>query len=196
MSELLLIRHGATALAGTFCGHSDPPLDARGRQQVHALLRELATDSIEVVYASDLRRAHETGAMLATAHGAPLCTLPGLREIHFGAWEGLTWEAIEQRDPDNAEQWLREYPRYAAPGGETLDSFESRVLQTIKKLLREETRPMAVVSHAGVMRVILQRLLGYSADACLSLTKDYCSVVRSTPPHAVLARAAFEQVER
>jgi len=49
MSELLLIRHGATALAGTFCGHSDPPLDARGRQQVHALLRELATDSIEVV---------------------------------------------------------------------------------------------------------------------------------------------------
>jgi broad specificity phosphatase PhoE len=182
MSEMLFIRHGATALAGSFCGQSDPPLDASGLGQVAAMLDELAGESIEVVYTSDLRRARDTGAMLAAARGIPLRTLPGLREIHFGDWEGLTWEAIEQRDPGYAERWLREYPTCPAPGGEALVCFEARVLKTMEGLLRDETRPIAVVSHAGVMRVVLQRLFAYSADASLALTREYCCVVRSMKP--------------
>jgi broad specificity phosphatase PhoE len=91
---------------------------------------------------------------------------------------------------------LREYPACAAPGGEALDRFEARVLETMEVLLREETRPMAVVSHAGVMRVLLQRLLGYSADTCLSLTREYSCVVRSTKPRTALAEAAREQARR
>lgn len=190
MSDILLIRHGATDLAGTFCGQSDPPLNARGRQQVGELLHDLAGEAIEVVYTSDLQRAAETGAILAAAHNIPMETRTGLREIHLGAWEGLTWDAIEQCDPAYAERWLREYPHCSAPDGETLVRFEARVLQTMDGLLREETRPMAVVSHAGVMRVVMQHLLGYSADACLSLTKEYCCVVRSTNRAAINSRVA------
>jgi broad specificity phosphatase PhoE len=196
VSDIFFVRHGATALAGTFCGQSDPSLDARGRRQVSALLNELAEQAIEVVYASDLRRAQETGAMLAAARGIPMHTLEGLREIHFGEWEGLTWQAIERRDPEYAERWLREYPACAAPGGEPLDRFEARVLKTMEGLLREETRAMVVVSHAGVIRVVLQQLLGYSADTCLSLTKEYCCVVRSTKPRTALTEMAREQARR
>jgi alpha-ribazole phosphatase len=123
-------------------------------------------------------------------------TLEGLREIHFGEWEGLTWEAIEQRDPGYAERWLREYPACAAPGGEAFDRFESRVLKSMECLLRSETRPMAVVSHAGVMRVVLQRLLEYSAHTCLSRTKEYCCVVRSTKSRTALAELARERARR
>jgi len=178
MSDILFIRHGATDLAGTFCGHSDPPLNERGQQQVAALIEQLAGEAIEAVYSSDLLRAHETAGAIAKARGVRVHTLPGLREIHFGAWEGLCWSEIEARDASYAQRWLAEYPTLAAPGGEALSAFEERVLATVEMLLRNEARPFAVVSHAGVMRVILRRLCGFAEDACFAQTKEYCSVIR------------------
>jgi broad specificity phosphatase PhoE len=178
MSDILLIRHGSTDLAGTFCGHSDPSLNQRGRQQVAALIEEVEGDMIEAVYASDLQRARETAAALATARAVPLYILPGLREIHFGEWEGLNWSEVEARDGQYAERWMLEYPNLATPGGEAVDEFEARVLAAVQTLLRSEQRPIAIVGHAGVMRVVMRRLGGFTDDQCFAQTKEYCSMVR------------------
>jgi alpha-ribazole phosphatase len=176
MSDLLLIRHGATDLAGTFCGHSDPPLNERGRQQVAALIGELANQRLEAVYSSDLLRAQETARPLATAKAASLCSVAGLREINFGDWEGLRWNEVEASNRQYAERWLAEYPNLGAPKGETLDGFEARVLAAVEPLLMD-ARPIAVVSHAGVMRVIMRRIGGFTEEHCFAHTKEYCSIV-------------------
>jgi alpha-ribazole phosphatase len=194
MSDLLLIRHGATDLAGTFCGHSDPPLNERGRQQAAALIEELASERIEAVYSSNLLRAHETAAAVATAKAAPLRSLSGLREINFGDWEGLSWKEVEANDGQYAERWLVEYPSLAAPNGEVVNAFEARVLATVETLLQIDGRPIAVVSHAGVMRVIMRRLGGFAEDQCFARTKAYCSVVRlSREQRAIAANNAFSR---
>jgi alpha-ribazole phosphatase len=187
MSDLLLIRHGATDLAGTFCGHSDPPLNERGRQQVAALIEELANERIEAVYSSDLLRAHETAVALATAKAAPLCNLSGLREINFGDWEGLSWRQVEAINEHDAERWLIEYPSFAAPNGEAVDAFEARVLAAVEARVQIDGRLIAVVSHAGVMRVIMRRLGGFAEDQCFARTKEYCSVVRLSRDHGAAA---------
>jgi broad specificity phosphatase PhoE len=178
MSDILLIRHGATDLAGTFCGHSDPPLNERGRDQVAALIEELVDQRIEAVYSSDLSRAHETAASLAMAKAIPLCSLPSLRELNFGDWEGLKWSEVEANDKQLAERWLVEYPSLAAPNGETAHAFEARVMATVETLLQNDGRPIAVVSHAGVMRVIMRRIGGCTEDQSFAHTKAYCSVVQ------------------
>lgn len=190
MSNVLFIRHGATDLAGTFCGHSDPALNRRGKQQVAALVERLAGERIEVVYSSDLLRARETAAAIAAAKAVPTYSLPELREIGFGAWEGLSWNAIEVRDPAHAARWLASYPALPAPGGETLSEFETRVLTTVEMLLRTEARPFAVVSHAGVMRVVLRRLSACPEDECFARTKEYCCVIPYPRPSASLANVA------
>jgi broad specificity phosphatase PhoE len=178
MSDILFIRHGATDLAGTFCGHSDPPLNERGRQQVVGLVEELRGETIEAVYSSDLLRARETAGALATAKVASLHSLPGLREISFGDWEGLSWSEVEAVNAQYAERWLVEYPGLSAPGGEAVGEFEARVLATIETLLQIEQRSVAVVSHAGVMRLVMRRLGGFTEDQCFARTKEYCSIVR------------------
>jgi broad specificity phosphatase PhoE len=190
MSDVLFIRHGTTDLAGTFCGHADPALNQHGRQQVAALIEQLAGEAIEVVYSSDLLRARETAAAVATAKRVSAYNLPELREIGFGAWEGLCWSAIEARDPQYAARWLAEYPALPAPGGEALSQFEARVLTTVEMLLRTEPRPFAVVSHAGVMRVVLRRLSACPEHECFSRTKEYCSVVRYPRANAPLTKVA------
>jgi alpha-ribazole phosphatase/probable phosphoglycerate mutase len=183
MSELLLIRHAETDMAGTFCGHSDPELNERGRIQLSKLINRLRMENISVVYTSDLRRAHTTGMAIAEAFNVDCHVRPALREINFGQWEGITWKEIERRDDVYARRWIAEYPRLPAPNGESLIDFERRVLDEVKFLsLQAEAAGcrIAVVTHAGVLRTVLCALHGCSEDHAWEQTTSYCSVVRYT----------------
>jgi broad specificity phosphatase PhoE len=181
MSEILFIRHAETDMAGTFCGHSDPELNARGRDQVCKLIDRLRGEDFEAVYTSDLRRAHATGSSLAAAFALDCHVRPALREIDFGSWEGLTWEEIEKRDQDFARRWSAEYPNLPAPGGERFSDFEQRVIGEVEFMSTEADvadRPILVVTHAGVLRSVLQRLQGRSDAEAWERTREFCSIVR------------------
>jgi alpha-ribazole phosphatase len=183
MSELLLIRHAETDMAGTFYGHSDPELNTRGRAQLAGLIGRLRMDQIGVVYTSDLRRAYTTGTAIAEAFGVDCHVRRALREINFGQWEGITWSEIERRDNAYARRWIEEYPSLPAPDGESFHDFERRVLDEVKVLsLKAEAAgcAIAVVTHAGVLRAVLCALQGCSEENAWEQTKSYCSVVRHT----------------
>jgi alpha-ribazole phosphatase/probable phosphoglycerate mutase len=175
MNGLLFIRHAQTDLAGTFCGHSDPPLNAAGQQQVCDLIVQLPGESFNAIYSSDLRRAVDTAEPLAQTFAAPLTKKRGLREIHFGDWEGLTWAEIEQRHPSQARLWSETFPALPAPGGESFADFESRVMAELASLLSlSEHQRIAVVTHAGVMRTVLRSLYGCSEQEAWAKTNSYC----------------------
>jgi broad specificity phosphatase PhoE len=123
MTSLLLIRHAVTDMAGRFCGHSDPELNGRGQQQSAGLMEALSAHNIRRVYTSDLRRARQTAAAIAKHFAIELYERPGLREIYFGRWEGLSWDEIETEDPVLAKSWAKEYPDSTAPGGESFLRF-------------------------------------------------------------------------
>ena len=194
MSELLFIRHAETDMAGTFCGHCDPELNARGRDRLAELIDSLSKDEISAVYTSDLRRAHTTAMAIAKAFGVDCYLRSALREISFGQWEGATWEEIEQRNSTYARRWIAEYPRLPAPDGERVLDFERRVLDEVKFLslkAEEADCRIAVVTHAGVLRTLLCVLHGCSADLAWEQTKSYCSVIR----HASVASSSIRTAE-
>ena len=172
MSRVFFIRHAETEMAGRFCGHSDPELNAHGREQAQGLRSLFGREPLACVYSSDLRRAKST----ADAMGVPVVVRPALREIDFGRWEGLRWEEIERADPEYAREWVDRYPSLTAPGGETFAAFEMRVLGELDWLL-DQRRPIAVVTHGGVLRVVLRRLYGCSDDEAWQRTQPYCCVL-------------------
>ena len=181
MNELHFVRHAATDMAGTFCGHSDPPVNAVGQQQIVELLQRLRGDRYDAVYTSDLRRAHTTAAALAEDFSIPCIERSALREIDFGLWEGLTWGEIEARDPGYAKHWIDAHPKIAAPRGEAFPDFERRVGAETEWLLSQKEYPrVLVVSHAGVMRSILQRRCKCSEQEAWALTREYCCSFRYT----------------
>jgi alpha-ribazole phosphatase/probable phosphoglycerate mutase len=176
MSGLIFIRHAETDLAGTFCGHSNPPVNARGHAQVDDLILRLTREPFDAIYSSDLRRAKETATSLARAFAVPCTATPNLREIYFGRWEAMTWAEIEDRDPDYARLWIESFPSLPAPGGELYEAFGRRVRSEIGHLLHlAENKRIAVVTHAGVMQIALRSLLGYTEQEARTLTKPYCS---------------------
>jgi broad specificity phosphatase PhoE len=178
MSVILFIRHAQTDLAGKFCGHTDPGLNAAGEQQLVCLVEEVASIGIRRIYSSDLRRASQTAAAIGRRIGVEVELRPGLREIDFGFWEGLNWEEIERRYPQEAKLWLNEFPRRSAPGGENYADFVSRVEAECIALLRETSQVItAVVTHRGVMRYGLTRFFSFSAADAWKTTGPYGTVV-------------------
>ena len=163
-------------MAGRFCGHADPPINTRGEQQIRDLLTASKFGSVATVYSSDLQRAVTTAEAISHALAVPLFTRPRLREIAFGEWEGLSWNEVEQRDLSYAQDWMDAFPNLPAPGGETFAAFEKRVLDELDELLKIASHErVAVVSHAGVMRVVLRRLCACSEQEAWERTGAPCS---------------------
>jgi broad specificity phosphatase PhoE len=180
-NTLLFIRHAETEMAGRFCGHSDPPVNERGYRQIEALLDVLRDESIDAIYTSDLERALTTAEGIAERFQLSPVAVPGLREIHFGDWEGLSWQEIEARDAVYARRWSEAYPQLSAPGGESFEAFQSRVIAELKHLHTVlEQRCFAVVTHAGVIRVALREICGLNEKDAWERTRSYCSFFRYT----------------
>lgn len=193
MPRLLLVRHGETALnaQGRFQGRIDAPLSDRGRLQAEALVRALARDEIHAVSSSDLRRARETAEAIATPRGLTIRDDPGLRELDFGTWDGLTYAEILARSPEALRLWEVDPAVTPPPGGETLDDLDRRARSSLDRLIVENPdRTVLVVAHAGPIRVMLCRALGLPPRSHwqFGVGPGSLSEVIHYPEGAVLAR--------
>lgn len=159
---LFLVRHGQTDWnkQGRFQGHTDVPLNRRGRQQAAALADYLATAGIEVIYSSDLVRARETAQPLAQAAKIPLQTEGRLREMSFGRLEGLTAAQIEARYPDHFPAYRQDSVNTPPPGGESFQQMLQRVGRALEDLAAaNEAKKVLVTAHGGSLKALLCYLL-------------------------------------
>jgi alpha-ribazole phosphatase len=174
-----LIRHAEVegAAEGRFFGHTDVALSPRGRRQAEALGHHLAAEPIEAVYASDLARARQSAAPLARTRRLTPVTLPALREVAMGRWEGLTFRQIRERDPDALRDWLDDPTSFAFPEGESLGDLRARLVPVVGEIVaRHGGRRVAIVAHGGANRVILAEALGLPLRNALRLAQDYACV--------------------
>lgn len=166
MTELLLIRHGETAWNAErrLQGHLDIPLNAEGRRQAAALGQALASEPLDAIISSDLQRALQTAQAVAAPRGMPVMIDPGLRERCFGAFEGLLYDEISVRYPQDHAAWKARDPHARYPQGvhvaETLAEFFARIRNTIERLMQSRAcRKVALVTHGGVLDCVY-RLAG------------------------------------
>ena len=159
-----LIRHGhADGIEGRCCGRHDAPLSPRGREQAKAVAAELARESVSHIYSSNLLRAIQTAEIVAEPHKLPVQQIAELAEMDFGDLEGMRFEDIEERFPRVFESWMTCPTETQFPNGENFRQMSYRVLRAFDDLLeRHRNEPIAVVAHAGVLRIILRRALAIS----------------------------------
>ena len=161
MTTFLLARHGETDWNRDrrWQGHADRPLTERGHEQAKALARRLASFPLGAVYASDLRRAHDTAAYVAEAQDLPVQPMSDLREVDVGSWSGLTRADAEARYPEDFERW-----RLGEVGwrdGESYEVMSERVLGALREIESElPDGRVLIVTHAGPIRAIHAAALG------------------------------------
>jgi alpha-ribazole phosphatase len=202
--KLLLIRHGQTNwnLEQRFQGQSDIPLNETGRRQTAALADRLSTEPFDAVYSSDLQRATET---VRTICKSEFLSDPRLREVHFGDWEGLTYDEIKAKHPNTLAAWEANIFKNAPPDGETLEQLSVRVQSMLDELRQKhENHNILIVAHGGVLQTLiclalklpptmywqfhlstasLSELAFYPAGAILNLLNDTCHLKSSSLSH-------------
>ena len=127
--------------------------------------------------ASPLERARETMEIARDAMGLPPSRYrldPTLKEISFGAWEGLTWPEVEARDPKGVRTRRRDKWIFVPPHGESYATLAERVRPWLDGL----TGDAFVVSHGGVARALMTLIAGVTpakaADAPITQGRALC----------------------
>ena len=163
MTKLLLIRHGqSTANLGSFfAGHMDCPLTELGMKQA-----ELAADYIsrayqpDAIYTSDLKRAKSVAEAVAVHTGLPVTKRKDLREIHAGAWEGVTFTVLREDFPAY-QVWLTDTSRAICDGGESVVQLQERFLAAVTEIAEEHRdQTVVIVTHATPIRILQCRSEG------------------------------------
>lgn len=157
-----VLRHGAVAgRQHIYRGALDDGMTQLGVQQLHAATARLATPPFDAIACSPYRRCLEFARAYAEETGAPLAVVEAFREMAFGAWEGRTPDEAAEMDPEMHTLFRASAGSVAPPGGETVMRFQARVAAGWDAWLTNATGGhRLLVTHAGVMRVLLMSLLG------------------------------------
>lgn len=176
-ADLFLIRHGETRwnLERRFQGHRDSPLTGRGIQQGERagrrLLAELDDPAAYALTSSPLGRARHTAEIVARVIGraAGEITLDDrLKEMTWGAWDGLTAAEIEARDPELWQARIDDRWTVAPPGGgETQQAILDRAMAWLADLA--PAARLVAVAHGALGRAIRCAYLNLPAAAMLEL---------------------------
>ncbi|MFT5052311.1 MAG: alpha-ribazole phosphatase [Chlamydiales bacterium] len=191
VTSIHILRHGSVEELERRAvrGQLDHPLSAHGLAQSERLVEwfarlELAPDRI---ISSDLQRCSVLGDQLSARLGTPLELAADLREQHMGTWQGQTWKEITEWDAARVTAYWDNYVETTPPEGESMRDLATRVTHWWESVLTDSHgKTVLIVTHVGVIRVLLCRLMGIPtsnalrfAPATASHTSVLCSAAGS-----------------
>jgi len=176
-TTFFLVRHAAHDRVGTIlCGRMPGvSLGSHGRAQALHVSERLAKENVALVLTSPLERARETAEPIAARAGCRLETCEPLNEIDFGAWTGMSFEAL---DADPLWSWWNSARSVSSPpGGETMIETQLRIVTAMEQLRRIYSgQAVVLVSHGDVIKAALLYYLGLPIDAYTRFDIDPASI--------------------
>ncbi len=133
-------------------GHGDPALSPEGREQATRVCARLATERIDAIYVTTLRRTSETASELAELLGLTPIVEPDLREVYLGEWEGGQFRRrVAELDPI-AVRMITEERWDVIPGAEPAAELAARVRRGIERIAAAHPdQRVAVFAHGGTI---------------------------------------------
>jgi broad specificity phosphatase PhoE len=166
-TTLYLMRHGESEgnLRRAFLGHTDLPLTERGRAQARKTAAFLSEKKPDVIYASDLLRAYNTGKAVADVLSLPVYADARLREISAGKWEGETFDKLPKKYPADFSLWLTDIGNSRPTEGESVRQLGQRILSAVTDIAeKNDGKTLVIATHATPIRVLQCMLGGHSFD--------------------------------
>ena len=160
---LYMLRHGETlaSASGGFCGLSDIDLTPEGYSMAQDFGIAYQSHPFDGVYVSPLLRARKTAEPLCVGQGIDMNLRSGLREVEFGAWEGMSTAAVKERYADDYFNWSSDAGWNAPTGGERGIDVARRALAVLDEIQQvHSSGDVLVVSHKATIRIMICTLLG------------------------------------
>lgn len=160
MGKLILIRHGQTDMNkdGIYYGRMDVPINDTGRKQAEKtreILKEFNLD-YDKIYSSTMKRAKET-AQIVNYKNLEIEESSLIREMDFGIFEGLTYDEIVKKYPEEMKKCEADWRTYSYVNGENPIMLQKRAIEFAESL--DKTKNNLVVTHWGITCTLLSHYI-------------------------------------
>jgi ribonuclease H / adenosylcobalamin/alpha-ribazole phosphatase len=171
-ADVVLLRHGDTRLTPerrfSGVGSADLGLSATGRDQARqaadsALLRGRP---ITEILTSPMIRCQETAQILAAELSVPVTIDRSLREMDFGVWEGMTFDEVQERYPEDLQRWKQSASAWPTGSSETFAAVVDRMRTAAERFAtRYAGASVVAVTHVTPMKALVADALGAPPSA-------------------------------
>jgi len=192
LTRLIVIRHGRTEWnrVERFRGRADLELDDLGMRQAEATADRVADWDISAVYSSPLRRTQTTATSIARRLNLEVKSLPGIIDIDYGEWQGLSPEEAAAKDSALYTAWLENPHKVKFPGGESLAEVRERATSAVNSVLQDLKGTAALVSHKVVCQILVLIFLDLENSHFWQIVQDVCAInlfeIKGGVPSALL----------
>ncbi len=149
--EIYLVRHTTPSLSpGLIYGRLDVALEDTFPDEFEIIKTKLP-ENPDIIYSSPSTRC----TVLAQKLNPVFIIDDRLTELNFGDWEGATWDTVNESD---LQIWMDDFVNVVVPGGESMRQMSVRVLSFWSELIQTDHKKTVVITHGGVIRLILAHL--------------------------------------
>lgn len=168
--DIYLIRHTTPAIEkGVIYGQMDVDVNSDFKNEALTVQQNIPV-KVDAIYSSPLQRCAKLAHFLFKKS---IIKDPRLKEVNFGDWEGLNWNDIEKQKLNN---WMENFVSVAPPFGESMEEMLIRVQSFWTELLTSNHSNVAIVTHAGVIRLISSIISGTDLKDIFNLKIQYGDV--------------------
>lgn len=159
--QICFLRHGESTgnANGYHQGQSDFPLSEKGIQQAQQLASLWKAEGLHFnkIISSPLSRARQTAEIIAQTLSMPIEFDPIWMERDAGVLSGLHAEEAQKRYP--RPDFMSVYDKVGKTGESQWELF-LRAGKAVAALIKRETGRYLVVSHGGILNMVLYVTLG------------------------------------
>ena len=156
---IFLLRHGQVQGSDKkrFIGATDASLDYTGMLQALYWKKTFLSFNFEAIYSSSLQRCSHTAGLIA--NGKEIIAATALNEINMGSWDGKTFDQVKRQRPKEFEKRGQAMDTFKTRDGESFYDVSCRVLPFFENCVNTLKKKNLLITHAGVIRVILCHIL-------------------------------------
>lgn len=168
-TTIYLIRHGQSLAnaQGIFLGQGDLDLSQLGIAQACKTADYLKNHvgRPDAIYASDLKRAYNTGKATADQFAMPITKDQNLREIDAGKWCCVPFSDLQVQFPETYSRWMHDIGNSHCDGGESVAQLQNRVVGAVTRIAKaHENSTVFLFTHATPIRVFAAHCLNKTLD--------------------------------
>ncbi|MCP4721247.1 MAG: histidine phosphatase family protein [Desulfobacteraceae bacterium] len=173
LSCLFLLRHGQIQGHKTkrFIGQTDTPLDETGVSQALFWKNAFSQIQFNKIYSSSLARCRDTAGLICPEKKITIDER--LNEINMGRWDGESFSHIKETRSELFQQRGEQIESFKPPGGESFNDLYNRAAPFFEEVGQNLKSPTLVITHSGVIRVMICHYLGMEPKQLLDVKLGY-----------------------
>jgi broad specificity phosphatase PhoE len=186
-SKIYLTRHGESIFNTKNLIGGDSSLSDKGRkysQELYNYLNHLDGLTNMDIYTSTLKRSKETSTYFRKLsecnNNITISEKKCLDEIDAGTYDSMTYTDIKEKYPDDFELRKKDKLNYRYPMGESYKDLIQRLEGFIVDL-ESNDRPVLIIGHQAIIRVIYAYLMNIPLDDIPHLEVPLHCLIQLTP---------------